>query len=242
VTGASRGIGAEIAHEFASRGASVALNGTNESTLTKTMDRIRTVGVRAESYIADVSNKTQVVEMVDRVLRDFGQIDILVNNAAILEVTDFFDLGEEEWDRIMAVNLKGAFLVTQAVAKHMVERKYGKIIMLSCASVKSGGKTASLSYYASKAGMIVMARSLAKYLGNYGINVNTVAASFVETDMFKQLTGNNPERLNYISSLRVLKRPATSAEVAHAVAFLADDRSSYILGETLTIDGGLNMD
>jgi NAD(P)-dependent dehydrogenase (short-subunit alcohol dehydrogenase family) len=205
-------------------------------------DRVRALGVRAESYRADVSSKNEVVKMIDQVIRDFGKIDILVNNAAILEVTDFFDVTEEEWDKILAVNLKGAFLVTQAVAKHMVERRYGKIIMLSCASVKSGGKTASLAYYASKAGMIVLGRSLAKYLGNYGINVNTVAASFVETDMFKQLTGNNPDRLNYISGLRVLKRPATPGEVAHAVAFLADDRSAYVMGETLTIDGGLTMD
>ncbi len=191
---------------------------------------------------SDVSNKNEVVKMIDQVIQDFGKIDILVNNAAILEVTDFFDVTEEEWDKILAVNLKGAFLVTQAVAKHMVERRYGKIIMLSCASVKSGGKTASLAYYASKAGMIVLGRFLAKYLGNYGINVNTVAASFVETDMFKQLTGNNPDRLNYISGLRVLKRPATPGEVANAVAFLADDRSAYVMGETLTIDGGLTMD
>jgi NAD(P)-dependent dehydrogenase (short-subunit alcohol dehydrogenase family) len=205
-------------------------------------DRVRALGVRAESYRADVSSKSEVVKMIDQVIRDFGKIDILVNNAAILEVTDFFDVTEEEWDRILAVNLKGAFLVTQAVAKHMVERKYGKIIMLSCASVKSGGKTASFAYYASKAGMIVLGRSLAKYLGNHGINVNTVAASFVETDMFKHLIGNNPDRLNYISGLRVLKRPATPGEVAHAVAFLADDRSAYVMGETLTIDGGLTMD
>ncbi len=123
------------------------------------------MGVRAESYRADVSNKNEVVKMIDQVIQDFGKIDILVNNAAILEVTDFFDVTEEEWDKILAVNLKGAFLVTQAVAKHMVERRYGKIIMLSCASVKSGGKTASLAYYASKAGMIVLGKIPGKISG-----------------------------------------------------------------------------
>ncbi len=218
------------------------MNGTNPIKLRDSLNRVKAEGTKTEAYLADISKKTAVLKMVNEVLRDFGKIDILVNNAAILEVTDFFDLSEEEWDRIFAVNLKGVFLLTQAVAKHMVNQKYGKIIMISCASVKSGGKTASLAYYASKAGMIVLARSLAKYLGPQGINVNTVAASYVETDMFKQLTGGNPDRLNYISNLRVLKRPSTPEEVAHAVAFLAEDRSSYIMGETLTIDGGLSMD
>jgi 3-oxoacyl-[acyl-carrier protein] reductase len=242
VTGASRGIGAGIAYELASRGSDVMLNGTNATKLSETAERIRKFGVKTETYAVDVSVKAEVQAMVEDVIKKYEKIDILVNNAGILKVTDFFEVNEEDWERIFAVNLKGAFLVTQAVARHMVKRRYGKIIMISCASVKAGGATANLAYYASKAGMIVMGRSLAKYLGKYNINVNNVAASFVETDMFKELTHDNPDRLKYISGLRVMQRPSTPSEVANAVAFLADDRASYITGETLSIDGGLSMD
>jgi NAD(P)-dependent dehydrogenase (short-subunit alcohol dehydrogenase family) len=242
VTGAARGIGKTIAMWFAREGARVALNDIKEADLEGTVQELRRYGETIEGYVCDVSKAEEVRRMVDAVLKDFGKIDILVNNAGIALPTRVLDLSEEEWDRVLDINLKGAFLVSQSVLKHMTSRASGRIVMISSIAGKAGGVATGLHYDVSKAGLIVMARRLAREFGPFGVTVNAVAPSFVETDMLKDLDLDSPEKKKATANLNVIKRLATTDDVANAVLFLASDSSSFITGETINVNGGRLMD
>jgi 3-oxoacyl-[acyl-carrier protein] reductase len=240
VTGAARGIGLGIAKAFASEGASIALNDVNVDHLKDALSEILTRSPGSRAYAADVTKKDQVRAIVENVVKDFGRIDVLVNNAGIGLPTKFLDLSEEEYDRVMGVNLKGAIFVTQAVLPHMVQQKYGKIVMISSISGKMGGVATGVHYSISKGGLMVLARQLAREFGSLGINVNAVAPSFAETDMLKDLglEGKKDE----MAQLNVIKRLAKPDDIANAVLFLASDASSFITGETVNVSGGRLMD
>lgn len=240
VTGAARGIGLVISKAFAAEGALVALNDMSGSSLQEALAQVTVRSPGSRSYTADVTRKDQVVGMVRSILADFGRIDILVNNAGIALPTKFLDLTEEEWDRVMGVNLKGAVLVTQAVLPHMIQRKYGKIVMIASLSGKMGGVATGAHYSVSKGGLIVLARQLAREFGPAGINVNAVAPSFAETGMLRDLGLDTKKE--EIAQMNVIKRLATPDDIANAVLFLASDASSFITGETINISGGRLMD
>ncbi len=242
ITGGARGIGKTTAISFAREGADVAINGVRKEGLDSTVQELREHGYRIGGYVCDVSEADEVLQMVDNVLRDFGKIDILVNNAGIALPTPFFDLSEEEWDRVLNVNLKGAFLVSRSVLKHMKSRNYGRVIMIGSLVGKTGGAATGLHYDVSKAAVIVMGRRLAREFGPFGITVNVVAPSFVETDMLKDVHMDSPEKKKAAADLNVIKRLATPEDVANAVLFLASDASSFITGETINVNGGKLMD
>ena len=240
VTGAARGIGLGISKAFAAEGASLALNDLSEEHLRLALSELLARSPSSRSYVADITKRDRVRAMVESVARDFGKIDVLVNNAGIGLPTKFLELTEEEYDRVMGVNLKGAILVTQAVLPGMVQRKYGKVVMISSISGKMGGVATGVHYSISKGGLMVLARQLAREFGGLGINVNAVAPSFAETDMLKDLglEGKKEE----MAQLNVIKRLATPDDIANAVLFLASDASSFITGETINVSGGRLMD
>jgi 3-oxoacyl-[acyl-carrier protein] reductase len=242
ITGGARGIGKTVATWFAREGAHLALSDIRQPDLTTTVQGLRSYGKKIEGYLCDVSKADEVARMVDAVLRDFGKIDILVNNAGIALPTPVFDLSEQEWDRVLGTNLKGAFLVSQSVLKHMASRGSGRVIMVSSVVGKTGGVATGIHYDISKAGPIVMARRLARDFGPFGITVNAVAPSFTETDMLRDLHLEGPADIKAMTNLNVIKRLGTPADVANAILFLASDLSGFITGETLNVNGGRLMD
>jgi 3-oxoacyl-[acyl-carrier protein] reductase len=242
VTGAARGIGKTVAERFAQEGADVAVNDVRKPDLDSTVNGLKSYGRKAVGYVCDVSKADQVESTVQAVLRDFGKIDVLVNNAGIAYPTGLFDLKEEEWDKVLNVNLKGSMFMSRAVLKHMMERKYGRVIMMGSISGRTGGVLTGLHYDVSKAGVIVMARRLAREFGGYGITVNAIAPSFADTDLLTDLNLDTPEKRNATAQLNVVKRLATPEDIANAVLFLASDASSFITGETINVNGGRLMD
>src|ERR1017187_547324 len=218
VTGAARGIGLAVATAFAKEGAVRAVNDVSEENLQGAIAAIRGISPKSTSYRADITKADEVREMVDKVERDHQCVDILVNNAGIALPTGTLDISEQEWDRVMSVNLKGAFLVSQRVISLMIrKRRKGNVVMMGSLSGKMGGVATGLHYSVSKGGLIVMARQLAREFAKFGINVNAVAPSFADTDMLRDLKlegkKENPAKMN------VIPRLATPDDIANAVLF-----------------------
>lgn len=234
VTGGSRGIGRAICLELANRGADVAfLYAGNAEAAGETLALLREQKVRAEAYPCDVSDASAVREVFQTLLAAFGTVDILVNNAGVTRDKLAMMMKEEEFDRVLSVNLQGAFYCAKQVIPVMVKKRSGKIINISSVSGLMGNAGQS-NYAASKAGMIGLTKSLARELASRGITCNAVAPGFVETDMTASLAENNP----LLDSIP-LKRFAKPAEIAKLVGFLASPDADYITGETIRIDGGL---
>ena len=234
VTGGSRGIGREICLELARRGADVAfLYAGNAEAAGETLALLREQGVRAEAYQCDVSDANAVRETFKTLLAAFGTVDILVNNAGITRDKLAMMMKEEDFERVLSVNLQGAFYCAKQVIPAMVKKRSGKIINISSISGLMGN-AGQCNYAAAKAGMIGLTKSLARELASRGITCNAVAPGFVETDMTASLAENNPLLDNI-----PLKRFAKPAEVAKLVGFLASPDADYITGETIRIDGGL---
>lgn len=231
VTGASRGIGKEIARQFAERGARVACVATTLEGANATASDLK----GAKGYACDVSDAAQVEAMVEAVGADLGPPAILVNNAGITKDMLILRMKEEDWDRVLAVNLKGAFLTLRAVAKPMMRERYGRIVNLSSVIGLHGG-AGQANYAASKAGIVGLTMSVAKELGSRGITCNAVAPGFIETDM----TADLPEDFRaYVHKQAPAGRLGTPEDLAPAVLFLASREAGYITGQVLTVDGGL---
>jgi 3-oxoacyl-[acyl-carrier protein] reductase len=242
ITGASRGIGAAIARRFAGEGANVLLNynSSKESALqvVKSIEKESKNAGRVIPFKADVSNFTETKIMVSTARQEFGGIDVLVNNAGIIFRKKFLETTEEDYDKVMNVNLKSVFFLTQQVAPIMLEQKKGKIINISSISGLAHPSTLTHpDYVASKAGLVGLTRSLAANLGPY-INVNAIAPGTIETDMTASLT---EEALTTSANESFLKRLGTPKDVANAALFLASDESDFITGEILTVTGGRGM-
>ena len=234
VTGGSRGIGREICLELAKRGADVAfLYAGNADAAGETLSLLRGQNVRAEAYQCDVSDASAVREVFKTLLAAFGTVDLLVNNAGVTRDKLAMMMKEEDFERVLSVNLQGAFYCAKQVIPIMVKKRSGKIINISSVSGLMGN-AGQCNYAASKAGLIGLTKSLARELASRGITCNAVAPGFVETDMTASLAENNPLLDNI-----PLKRFAKPAEVAKLVAFLASPDADYITGETIRIDGGL---
>ncbi len=236
VTGASRGIGRAIAVELARAGAEVAVNyAASEEAAREVASQIEALGRKAYLVRFDVADPEAVLRGVREVEEALGRIDILVNNAGITRDGLLARMKEEDWERVLSVNLKGAFLVTRAVLPGMMKRRYGRIINVSSV-VAFSGNPGQTNYAASKAGLVGFSRSLALEVARRGITVNVVAPGFIETDMTAAL----PEKAREALLSRVpMGRAGTPEEVAHAVVFLASDRASYITGTVLHVNGGL---
>jgi 3-oxoacyl-[acyl-carrier protein] reductase len=235
VTGAARGIGQAIALQLAADGADLALCDVKAEWLDDTAAKVKTLGRRAEVYAMDVSVGAAVGEAVARVAADFGRIDVLVNNAGITRDTLLIRMSEEDWDAVLDINLKGAFLVTKAVAKIMMKQRAGAIVNIASV-VGVMGNPGQVNYSASKGGLIALTRTLAKELGSRNVRINAVAPGFIRTAMTDKL----PEAAKEAMLRNVpLGRPGEPEDVAKAVAFLAGDQAAYISGQTLPVCGGM---
>ena len=238
VTGGGTGIGRSIALEFAKAGADVVVGSRKLANLEKVAEEVRALGRRSLAVQTDISRKTDVDNLVQKVMGEFGAIDILVNNAAVLGKFSLLEAPEDEWDRVIDTNLKGYYLCCQAVGKRMVERKGGNIINIASTAAFEGGG----SYNISKAGVVNFTRGLARELGRYNIRVNAIAPGWVITDMAKYIMREDPERLRREAEATIpLGRMAEPSDIASVALFLASDASSLITGQTIVVDGGLKL-
>jgi len=237
VTGASRGIGKEIAVRFAAEGATVACVATTEGGAAGTVEAIEAVGGKARAFGADVSDGAAVDALVNTVVAEMGTPSVLVNNAGITRDQLMMRMKDDDWDRVIDVNLKGAFLCIRAVTRSMMKARYGRIINISSV-VGLHGAAGQTNYAAAKAGLLGLTMSVAKELGSRGITCNAVAPGFIETDMTTDL----PEEFRaYVAKTAPAGRLGKAEDLAPAVLFLASPEASYITGQTLTVDGGLML-
>lgn len=234
VTGASRGIGKAIAETFANEGAKVACVATRIENAQSTADSI---GGSAKAYACDVSDAESVEALFKAVEADLGTVAVLVNNAGITRDTLLVRMKDDDWDRVLDVNLKGAFLCTRAVTKAMMKARAGRIINVT-SIVGQGGAAGQANYSASKAGLIGLTKTVAKELGSRGVTCNAVAPGFIETDMTHELPEEFKAHVVKTAPAGRLGRPE---DIAAAIAFLASDEASYITGQVLTVDGGLTL-
>ncbi|WP_230087693.1 beta-ketoacyl-ACP reductase [Alicyclobacillus mali (ex Roth et al. 2021)] len=239
VTGAARGIGAATAKRLAADGAKVAVFDIKEELTKDTVEAIRQAGGEAIGVGCDVTKADDVERAVESVVQQWGRLDILVNNAGVIRDNLLFKMTEEDWDMVMNVHLKGAFLCSRAAQKYMVQQKSGKIINLS--STSALGNRGQANYSAAKAGMQGFTRTLAIELGPFGIRVNAVAPGFIETDMTRataERVGVDYEAFKQAASQQIaLRRTGKPEDVANVIAFFASDDSSYVSGQVIYIDG-----
>ena len=238
VTGGSRGIGREVAEVYAENGYDVVINYVSDKTDVEGIKKeFEEKGVKCLLVKADVSKAADVDNMVEEAIKQFGKIDVLVNNAGITRDTLLMRMSEEDFDKVIEINLKGTYLVTKAVTKYMMKKRQGSIINLASV-VGVVGNAGQTNYAASKAGIIGFTKSVAKELASRNIRANAVAPGFIETDMTSVLSDSVKEN---ISTQIPLKRMGTAREVAEVIYFLGSDKSSYITGQVINIDGGMVM-
>lgn len=235
VTGAARGIGQAIATKMAAAGADIALCDLQKDWLVETETLVKNLGRRAATYAVDVSKTEDVQAVVDQVEKDFGRIDVLVNNAGITKDTFLVRMTESDWDSVLSVNLKGAFLFTKAVARPMMKQRSGNIVNMA-SIIGLIGNAGQCNYAASKAGLIALTKSVAKELASRNIRCNAVAPGFIQTKMTDKL----PEdiRKKMLEAIP-LGRFGVPEDVANVVLFLASDDSAYVTGQVLTVCGGM---
>ena len=244
ITGAARGIGFGVATRFAEEGASVAIIDLDESAAAEAAGRLPVTGdAKAVGIGADVSKSADVDAAIERVVSELGGLHILMNNAGITRDNLLFKMTEDDWDLVMGVHLKGAFLLSKAAQAHFVKQRYGKIVNVS--SISALGNRGQANYSAAKMGIQGFTRTLAIELGPFGVNVNAIAPGFIATEMTdataarlgvpvddfrKAAAENNP-----------VKRVGFPEDIAAAAAFLASDEASYVTGQTLYVDGGVTL-
>jgi 3-oxoacyl-[acyl-carrier protein] reductase len=242
VTGASSGIGRATAEALARCGASVAINyHANEAGAEATRQAVEHLGGRAVIAQADVSRAADVKALVDCAVKALGPIDILVNNAgSLVERLKLLELTEARWDEVIDLNLKSAFLCSQAVAKSMMDRKRGAIVNVSSVAGRNGGALGSIHYSTAKGGLITFTKGLAKEMAAYHVRVNAVAPGVIQTHFHEQFS--TPEMMQAYCKMIPLGRVGTPREVADVVCFLASDAASFLVGETIEINGGMLME
>lgn len=238
ITGASRGIGREIALKYAKEGANIVLNYRNsEIEALQLKEELDKLGSNTLIIKANVSNFEEAEKLIKEAKEAFGRVDILVNNAGITKDNLIMRMKEEDFDSVIDVNLKGAFNCLKAVTPIMIRQKYGKIINMSSV-VGVIGNAGQVNYCASKAGLIGMTKSLAREIGGKNINVNAIAPGFIDTDMTKVLSED--QKKNIISQVP-LKRFGNVEDIANLALFLGSNQSNYITGQVIHVDGGMAM-
>lgn len=238
ITGGSRGIGAAIVQRFAQEGANVAFTylSSEEKANALAAETASSHGVTVKAYRSDASNYTQAEELVNQVVADFGQIDVLVNNAGITRDNLMLRMTEEQWDQVINTNLKSLFNLTKHVIKPMMRARSGSIINIS-SIVGMTGNAGQANYAASKAGVFGFTKSIAKEIGSRGIRCNAIAPGFIETEMTDSL--DEKVKSGYLANIP-LKRFGKGEEVADACVFLGSSLSTYVSGQTLSVCGALN--
>ena len=237
VTGAGQGIGRSISLKMAQEGADVVIAEMNADTGVQTAKEVEVLGRRALFFSVDVANQKQVQGMVDQVLKAWKRIDILVNNAGFDRPGSLLKVKEEDWEAVLGVHLKGTLNCIQAVAPHMIENSYGKILNLSSVWGKRGA-VSEISYSSAKAGIIGLTKSVARELGRYQINVNAILPGLILTPTIAKMA---EKYQNMIIENTPLKRMGKPEEVANVAAFLASDEASFVTGALVEVSGGWNM-
>ncbi len=238
VTGSSRGIGRAIALQLARQGASIAINYLqNEQAAKEVQETVRSYEGNAVLIQGDISDPAQAEQVVDRAQEAFGRLDILVNNAGFNRDTLLLRMSVDDWDEVMAVNLRAVFLCTKAALKHMLRQRYGRIVNIGSVS-GIAGNAGQANYAASKAGILGFTKSVARELASRGIRCNAIAPGFIETDMTSALDENQTEALLEQIPLGHLGAPS---DVARLARFLAGPGACYITGQVISVDGGMRM-
>ena len=238
ITGASRGIGKGIALKFASEGADIAFTDLfDDENMAATVKEIEALGVKAKGYASNAADFAQTEEVVNKVKEDFGHIDVLVNNAGITKDGLMMRMTEAQWDAVIAVNLKSAFNFINAVLPIMMRQRAGSIINMASV-VGVHGNAGQANYAASKAGLIALAKSIAQEVGSRGIRANAIAPGFIETAMTAALPDDI--RAEWVKKIP-LRRGGQVGDIADVAVFLASDMSSYVTGQVIQVDGGMNM-
>lgn len=235
ITGGGRGIGAATAKKFASEGAIVVVADVNESDINETVEEITAAGGKAIGVVSNVADREQVSELIQKVVDQYGRLDVVVNNAGITADSTLVKMSEEQWDRVIDVNLKGVFNMGQAAAKVMKEQN-GGVILNASSVVGLYGNFGQTNYAATKWGVIGMTKSWAKELGKNKVRVNAVAPGFIMTPMTEKM----PEKvLDMMKGKSVLGDLGLPEDIANAYAFLASDEARFITGTVLSVDGGV---
>ncbi len=237
VTGAGRGIGRVIALTLADRGANVVINDVDGESAQATAAEIEQQGRESLAFVADVTDEAQIEQMVGTAVDKWGRVDILVNNAGITRDSLLVRMKEDQWDAVLDVNLKGAFICSKVVARPMMKARGGRIINIASV-VGLIGNVGQANYSAAKGGLIALTKTTARELAGRGITCNAVAPGFIETAMTQQLSDEAREAL---LSQVPLGRPGTPQDVAAVVGFLAGPEAAYITGQVINIDGGMVM-
>ena len=240
VTGSSRGVGRAVALGFAKQGANVVVNYTsNENAANEVVETIQSMGGKAIAVKADVAQKPEAENLVKSAIDTFGRLDILVNNAGFTRPSMMIKMTEDQWDQVVDIHLKGAFLCAQAAGLHMKEQKSGKIInVTSVAGIV--GTVGQINYSAAKGGIISMTKSIARELARYNVCANVISLGIVATDMTEKIRSDEKLKEIYMNRI-LLKRFAEADDIAPAFVFLASDESNYITGQLLCVDGGYGM-
>ena len=243
VTGSGQGIGMAIAEGLAADGAAVVVSGRTSEKIQRVADRIRKKDGKALAVKADVTQRSEVTNLVEAALKEYGRIDILVNNAVIRRRATFFDLTDADWDIVLATGVKGVFNCIQAVARHMMDRRYGRIINISSSAAFSSSYPDNefpINYAAAKAAVNQITKMSARELGKYGITVNSLAPGSIETaeSMTKRSREDAERHRASRAKTAVLGRQGKPEEIASAAVFLASDDSSFITGQVILADGG----
>lgn len=240
VTGSGRGIGEAIAKKLCSEGAAIVVNDVRKEDAERVVREIEAQGGRALSVVADISNRTDVKRLVDKTLETFKSVHILVNNAAVTRHYPILEISEEDWDIVLDVDLKGAFNCTQAVMKHLIGQRYGKIVNISSVAGIGAGNDDSANYSAAKAGIIALTKVTAREAGPFGVNVNCIAPGLIVTPLTFEKRGKEKanELIEQRKTVCVLRRVGTPEDIANPVLFLVCEDSSFISGQIIRVDGG----
>ncbi len=237
ITGGARGIGKQIALRLAKEGSHIVLCDINEALLAEAAGQIKELGVEVLVLQVDVTNSSQVEDMVNKTLDKFKRVDILINNAGITRDALLMRMKESDWDAVININLKGAFNATKAVSAAMLKQRSGKIVNIA-SIIGVIGNAGQANYAASKAGIIGLTKSVAKELAARGVNVNAIAPGFIQTDMTASLSEDVKAKMLELIPMRKF---GEAQDVANLALFLASEDSSYITGQVIKIDGGMVM-
>ncbi|MCR1953547.1 SDR family oxidoreductase [Clostridioides mangenotii] len=236
ITGSSRGIGSNMAEKFAREGYNVLINyNKSKENAEELYNKLKSEGLSVEAFKADVSKRDEVEAMFEYCLKEFGDLDILINNAGVAKGMLFTDVTDEDWDNLMNVNLKGVYLCTQTALKHMISEKKGKIINISSIWGIAGGSF-EVHYSASKAGIIGLTKALAKEVGPSNIQVNCIAPGAIVTDMLEQVNSDDLELFRQETPLMKLGKPE---DISNCALFLASDKADFFTGQVLSPNGGI---
>jgi NAD(P)-dependent dehydrogenase (short-subunit alcohol dehydrogenase family) len=240
VTGSGRGIGEGIVMRFAEEGAKIVVNDVNEADAANVVNQVKAKGGQAVAVLGSVSDRATVQKMVDTAVKEFGTLDIIVNNAGITRDVMLHKMTADQWNAVIDVNLTGVFYGIQCAARYMREKGYGKIVNIS--STSALGNAGQLNYSATKAGVIGMTKTAAKELGAKGVNVNAIAPGMIWTDMMKSMPPDVIKQMDAMLPFIVpMNRKGSPQDIANLALFLASDESSFITGQVIFCDGGMKI-